>query len=212
MAADILLYQANLVPVGDDQRQHVELARDIAIRFNGAHGDTFTVPEHFIPKVGARIMSLADPTSKMSKSDEDDSGRVCLVDKPEEIMRIFRRAVTDSKTQVRFDEVNKKGVSNLLTIYAAATGCTIPEAETKFAGVGYGDFKKTVAEAVIELLRPIRETTQDLLKNRDYLEKVYTEGAARASYVARRTLDKVMRKVGFVASGLGRNRVSTDKK
>jgi len=198
MAADILLYQADLVPVGEDQKQHVEIARDIANRFNNVYSQTFTLPEPFIPKTGARIMSLANPENKMSKSEQEGDGCVCLLDKPEDIMRAFKRAVTDSETAVRFDKANKPGVSNLMTIYSAATGKSFEEIENEFEGRGYGDFKTTVGESVVELLRPVREKTEDLLKNKDYLEQIYTEGARRASFMAAKTLDKVYRKVGFV--------------
>ena len=199
MAADILLYQADAVPVGEDQKQHVELCRDIAGRFNYVYGDTFTLPEPFIPKMGARIMSLGDPTSKMSKSDPD--GCVFLMDKPEDIMRKFKRAVTDCETAVRYDPAAKPGISNLLTVYCTATGKTIGEAEQEFAGQGYGVFKPAVGEAVVELLRPIREETERLLKDKAYLESVYKEGAERAQYLANKTLRKVYKKVGFVARG-----------
>ncbi len=204
MAADILLYQADLVPVGEDQKQHVELTRDIAKRFNGIYGETFKIPEPFIPKVGARIMSLLDPESKMSKS-EEDGGCVCLLDKPEDIMRKFKRAVTDSETTVRYDNINKKGISNLMAIYSAATGKTFAEIEAEFEGKGYGDFKLAVGEAVVEMLRPIREKTEDLLKNKDYLEQIYAQGAERAAAIAYKTLNKVYKKVGFVPRSRGKN-------
>ena len=197
MAADILLYQSDLVPVGEDQRQHVELCRDIAARFNNSFPDTFTLPEAFIPKMGARIMSLGNPENKMSKSDPD--GCVFLMDKPEDIMRKFKRAVTDCETAVRFDKDNKPGISNLLAIYCAATGKTLAEAEAEFAGQGYGVFKPAVGEAVVELVRPIREKTEQLLADKAYLESIYKEGAERASYLANKTLRKVYKKVGFVA-------------
>ena len=197
MAADILLYQADLVPVGEDQRQHVELTRDIAQRFNGLYSDTFTLPEAFIPKMGARVMSLANPENKMSKSDPD--GCVFMMDKPEDIMRKFKRAVTDCETAVKFDKENKAGISNLLTIYCAATGKTVAEAEGEFAGQGYGIFKPAVGEAVVELLRPLREESERIMKDKAYLESVYKEGAAHASYLANKTLSKVHRKIGFVA-------------
>ena len=200
MAADILLYQPDYVPVGEDQKQHVELARNIVQRFNGIYGDVFRMPEPYIPKVGARIMSLTDPSSKMSKSEDADTGRVLLMDPPETILRQFKRAVTDSDTEncVRFDPEGKPGVSNLMNIYAAATGKSFPEIEAEFAGKGYGVFKPAVAEAVVELLRPIREETLRLLKDKAYLQDVYRNGAARASAVASRTLRKVYKKVGFV--------------
>ena len=196
MAADILLYQADLVPVGEDQRQHVELTRDIAQRFNGVYSDTFTLPEAFIPKMGARVMSLDDPTTKMSKSLPD--GCVNLMDAPEVIMKKFKRAVTDCETAVKFDKENKPGISNLLTIYCAATGRTMEQSEQDFAGQGYGVFKPAVGEAVVELLRPIREESERIMADKAYLESVYRTGAERASYLANKTLSKVYRKVGFV--------------
>ena len=199
MAADILLYQADLVPVGGDQKQHVELTRDIANRFNGVYGDVFTVPEPFIPKVGARIMSLTSPENKMSKSDKDPGGCIYIMQKPEEIMRSFKRAVTDSDTCVRFDPENKKGISNLMTIYSVATGKSYEEIENEFVGKGYGEFKPRVGEAVVEMLRPIREEAERILKDKAYIEQVYKDGAQRAAYVANKTLRKVQKKVGFVA-------------
>ena len=199
MAADILLYQADLVPVGDDQKQHVELTRDIAKRFNGIYGDVFKMPEPYIPKVGARIMSLVNPEAKMSKSEDEDPGRVTLMDKPEDIMRLFKRAVTDSEACVRYDTENKKGISNLMSIYSAATGKTLEQIESEFVGKGYGDFKKTVGESVVELLRPIREEATRLLADKAYLQQVCADGAQKASYVAEKTLRKVYKKVGFVA-------------
>ncbi len=199
MAADILLYQADLVPVGGDQKQHVELTRDIANRFNGIYGDVFTVPEPFIPKVGARIMSLTTPENKMSKSDKDPGGCIYIMQKPEEIMRSFKRAVTDSETCVRYDPETKPGISNLMSIYSVAAGKTFEEIENEFAGKGYGDFKVRVGESVVEMLRPIREESERILKDKAYVEQVYREGAARASYVANKTLRKVYKKVGFVA-------------
>ena len=196
MAADILLYQADLVPVGEDQRQHVELCRDIAVRFNNSFPDTFTIPEAFVPKMGARVMSLGQPDSKMSKSEPE--GCVFLLDKPEDIMRKFKRAVTDCETAVRYVRENKPGISNLLTIYCAATGKTMADAEAEFAGQGYGIFKPAVGEAVVELLRPIQEETRHLLDDKAYLEQIYQEGAAHAQYLANKTLRKVYKKVGFV--------------
>lgn len=197
MAADILLYQADLVPVGEDQKQHVEICRDIAARFNYTYSDTFTLPEPFIPKMGARIMSLGAPENKMSKSDPD--GCVYLMDKPEDIMRKFKRAVTDCETAVRYDRENKPGVSNLITIYCSATGKSIEQAEEEFAGQGYGIFKPAVGEAVVELMRPVREQAQQLLGDKAYLESIYKTGAERAAQLAERTLRKVYKKVGFVA-------------
>ena len=196
MAADILLYQADLVPVGADQMQHVELCRDIANRFNYHFPDTFTIPEAFIPKMGARVMSLGTPENKMSKSEPD--GCVFLMDKPEDIMRKFKRAVTDCETAVKFDTVNKPGISNLLSIYCAATGKTVAEAEAEFEGQGYGIFKPAVGEAVVELLRPIQDEANRLMKDKAYLESIYQEGAQKAQYLANKTLRKVYKKVGFV--------------
>ncbi len=196
MAADILLYQADLVPVGDDQRQHVELCRNIANRFNNYFPDTFTIPEAFVPKMGARVMSLGQPENKMSKSEPD--GCVFLMDKPEDIMRKFKRAVTDCETAVRYDLENKPGISNLLTIYCAATGKTMAEAEAEFEGQGYGIFKPAVGEAVVELLRPIQAEASRLMADKAYLEEIYAQGAARAQALANRTIRKVYKKVGFV--------------
>ncbi len=197
MAADILLYQANLVPVGSDQKQHVEIARDIAQRFNGIHGNVFAIPEPYIPKVGARIMSLSEPEKKMSKSSENENSFILVMDKPEDIMRKFKRAVTDSDARV-IKSPEKPGVSNLIDIYAVATGKTTEEVEREFDGRGYGDFKPAVGEAVIELLRPIREETQRLLTDKGELEALYRQGAEKASRQASRTLTKVHKKVGFL--------------
>ncbi len=201
MAADILLYQADLVPVGEDQKQHVELCRDIAQRFNGIYGDVFKIPEPFIPKVGARIMSLTTPTSKMSKSDKDPNGCIYILQKPEDIMRCFKKAVTDSDTEhcVRYAPQEKPGVSNLMTIYSVATGRTYEEIEREFDGMGYGAFKPAVGEAVVEMLRPIREETERILADKAYLESVYRRGAEEASHAANRTLRKVYKKLGFVS-------------
>ena len=201
MAADILLYQPDLVPVGEDQKQHVELCHTIARRFNGVYGDVFKIPEPFVPKVGARIMSLTNPAAKMSKSENEDTGRVLVMDTPETIMRQFKRAITDSDTEncVRFDRENKPGVSNLMAIYSACTGKSYQEIEQEFAGCGYGKFKSAVGEAVVETLRPIREEASRIMKDKAYLEQVYRDGAEKAGYVAEKTLRKVYKKVGFVA-------------
>lgn len=198
MAADILLYQADYVPVGEDQKQHCELTRDIANRFNNLYGETFKVPEPYIPRVGARIMSLGNPTSKMSKS--DPAGCVFLMDSPEEISRKFKRAITDSDTEccVRYDPENKPGVANLMNIYASVTGKSFDEIESEFAGKGYGVFKPAVGDAVIETLRPIREEAERILADKAYLKQVYTDGAMKASSVARKTLRKVYKRVGLV--------------
>ena len=200
MAADILLYQPDYVPVGDDQKQHVELTRDVAQRFNNLYGETFRVPEPYIPKIGARVMDLLDPASKMSKSDEVGNGRVCLMDSPDDIMRKFKRAVTDSETGrcVYYDPENKPGVANLMQIYSACTGRSFEAIEAEFEGKGYGAFKPAVGEAVVETLRPIREEAEHILSDKAYLEQIYADGARRASAVAERTLRKVYKKVGLV--------------
>ena len=199
MAADILLYQADLVPVGGDQKQHVEICRDIATRFNGIYGETFKLPDPYIPPVGARIMSLTSPNSKMSKSDKDQNGCIYMLEKPEDILRKFKKAVTDSEACVHFDPENTPGVSNLMQIYSVTTGKSYEAIEQEFAGQGYGNFKTTVGESVVELLRPIREETDRLLADKAYLESVYRAGAEKAAYVANRTLSKVYKKVGFLA-------------
>ena len=198
MAADILLYQPDYVPVGEDQKQHVELCRNIVQRFNGIYGDVFKMPEPFIPKAGARVMGLSAPDAKMSKSAPE--GCVFLMEKPEDIARKFKRAVTDSDTErcVRYDPEHKPGVANLMTIYSAVTGKSYDEIQREFEGQGYGVFKPAVGEAVIETLRPIREETERLLKDKAYLETVYRQGAEKASYVAEKTLRKVYKKVGFL--------------
>ncbi|ADZ84688.1 tryptophan--tRNA ligase [Cellulosilyticum sp. ST5] len=197
MAADILLYQADLVPVGIDQRQHLELTRDIAIRFNNLYGDTFKVPEAYIPKVGAKIMSLQDPTKKMSKSDTDVNASISIIDDTDTIIRKFKRAVTDSETEVRFDEENKPGVSNLMTIYGAITGQTMEQVTNEFAGKGYGDFKVKVGEAVAEELKPLQNRFKELSSDKAYIDGVIKKNAETASYLATKTLRKVQKKVGF---------------
>lgn len=201
MAADILLYQADLVPIGDDQRQHLEITRDVAIRFNNSYSPTFTVPEAYYGKLGARIKSLQDPTAKMSKSDEDENALITILEKPDAILRKMKRAVTDSESEVRYDVENKPGVSNLMTIYAAMTGTDLPTVEQHFAGKGYGVFKEEVAAAVIEGMRPVRDRFDKLITDKAYLEKVLSDSADRAERVARRTLSKVQRKVGFIPRG-----------
>ena len=199
MAADILLYRPDFVPVGEDQKQHVELTRDIANRFNGLYGDVFKIPEPYIPKVGARVMGLQNPTAKMSKSDKDPNGCVYLKDDNDTIMRKFKRAVTDSETCVRYDRQDKPGISNLMEIYSACTGKTYAEIEAEFQGKGYGEFKPAVGEAVISVTGPIRDEAQRILKDKAYLESVYKAGAEKASYIAEKTLRKVYKKIGFVA-------------
>lgn len=197
MAADILLYQTEVVPVGLDQRQHVEIARDIAQRFNNVYSPTFKVPEALYMKVGAKICDLLDPTKKMSKSAENVNGSVFLSDDKDTVIRKFKRAVTDSDTQIKFDPENKAGVSNLLAVYSAFTGKSIAEAEADFAGKGYGDFKLAVGEAVADKLAPIQTEQARLLADKEYLNSVMKSGAERAGYTARKTLAKVYKKIGF---------------
>jgi tryptophanyl-tRNA synthetase len=201
MAADILLYQSDLVPIGDDQRQHLEITRDLAIRFNNAYSPTFKVPEAYYGKLGARVMSLQDPLSKMSKSDEDANAFITILEKPDDVRRKMKRAVTDSESEVRYDPEKKPGVSNLMTIYASMTGMGIPDVEKHFAGAGYGVFKDEVGEAVIEGMRPIRERFDRLIADKAYIEGILAASADRAEYAARKTLSKVQRKVGFVQRG-----------
>ena len=200
MAADILLYQPDFVPVGEDQKQHVELARNIVQRFNGIYGEVFKMPEPYVPKVGARVMNLVDPKSKMSKSDDSDAGRVLLMDDPAVIMKQFKRAVTDCDTErcVRYDPENKPGVANLMNIYAAVTGKSFGEIEREFDGQGYGVFKPAVGEAVVEMLRPIQAEAKRIMADKAYLESVYKAGAEKAGYIAQKTLRKVYKKVGFL--------------
>ncbi len=197
MAADILLFQTDLVPVGADQKQHLEIARDIAERFNGIYGQTFKVPEAYISKVGARIMSLQEPTKKMSKSDTDVNAMISIVDDSDTIIRKFKRAVTDSDAIVRFDQELKPGISNLMTIYSAITGQTIEQVEQEFEGKGYGDFKMRVGEAVAEEIRPLQERFVELSKNKDYVDDIIKKNAETANYLATKTLRKVQKKVGF---------------
>ncbi len=198
MAADILLYQTDIVPVGVDQKQHLELARDIAERFNGVYGDTFVVPEPYIPETGMKIMSLQDPAAKMSKSDPNENAVVRILDDPDTILRKFKRAVTDSDTTVRYDLAEKPGVSNLMSIYACFTGKSMEEIEREFEGRGYGDFKAAVGEACATALRPVQEEFKRLMADKAYLEEVMKKGADAARYYARKTLSKVQRKLGFV--------------
>jgi len=198
MAADILLYQTDLVPVGHDQKQHLEIARDIAQRFNNIYGDVFKIPEAYIPKVGARIMSLQEPEKKMSKSDENENAFISLLDPTDVIIRKFKRAVTDSETVIRYDQENKPGISNLMSIYASVTGKSFDEIEAEFEGKGYGDFKLAVGEAVAETLKPIQEKHKDLMNNKDYLDEIMKSGAEAASRLANKTLRKVHKKVGFI--------------
>ncbi|MDE5995664.1 MAG: tryptophan--tRNA ligase [Eubacterium sp.] len=197
MAADILLYQADVVPVGADQKQHVEICRDIANRFNGVYGNVFTVPEPVIQKNGARVMSLADPTRKMSKSDPNPKGTVYLTDEPNVIMKKFKSAVTDSEMSVRYAE-GKDGINNLMTIYSAVTGDSFEKIEADFSGKGYGDFKVAVGEAVVEELKPVQEKFKQLMNDKAYLAECQKNGAEFASRIAGRTLNKAMKKIGFL--------------
>ncbi len=197
MAADILLYQPEYIPVGADQKQHCELTRDIALRFNGLYGQTFTVPEPYIMKTGARVRSLQDPTKKMSKSDTNQNAFVSLLDDRDTILRKFRRAVTDSEACVRYAE-GKDGVNNLMEIYAACTGKTLEEIEQEFAGRGYGDFKTAVGEAVAAELLPIQERYALLMKDKAQLDARMKEGAERAFAVSRRTVEKAKKRMGFL--------------
>ena len=197
MAADILLYQTDVVPVGIDQKQHVELCRDIAERFNQLYPGTFTVPEPIISKSGMKIMSLSEPTKKMSKSDENANAVVYILDDKDTIIRKFKRAVTDSDTCVRFAE-GKDGINNLMTIYSCYTGKTFEEIEREFDGKGYGDFKLAVGEACADALAPVQQRFHELLADKAYLEAQMKKGAEEASYYARRTLGKVQKKLGFV--------------
>ncbi len=197
MAADILLYKPDFVPVGADQKQHLEIARDIAIRFNNIYGDVFKVPEPYIPKVGARVMSLQDPTKKMSKSDENINSWIAILDTPDDIMRKFKRAVTDSEARVCVGE-GRDGINNLIGIYSAVTGKSADAIAAEFEGKGYGDFKTAVGEAVVEELRPIRERYDTFISDKKQLEDIYKQGAERAFYTARKTAQKAMKKVGFV--------------
>ncbi len=196
MAADILLYQTDLVPVGEDQRQHLEITRDIAMRFNGIYGDVFKMPEGYIGKVGARIMALQEPTKKMSKSDENKNNTIALLDEPAVIMNKIKRAMTDSDNEVRYSE-DKPGIRNLIDIYCAVTSKSIQEAEKEFANTGYGTFKKAVGEAVVANLEPIQQKVKELEKNQDYINDVIKQGAEKASVLAQRTLQKVQKKIGF---------------
>ncbi len=199
MAADILLYQTDLVPVGEDQRQHLELTRDIASRFNGIYGDVFKIPEAYIGKVGARVMALQEPTKKMSKSDENKNNTIALLDEPNVIMNKIKRAMTDSDNQILYSD-EKPGIKNLLNIYCAVTEASIASAEREFANTGYGAFKKAVGEAVVAKLAPIQQKVKELEKNQDYIDTVIKQGAQKADKMARKTLQKVQKKVGFPAT------------
>ncbi|MBS6475824.1 MAG: tryptophan--tRNA ligase [Clostridiales bacterium] len=201
MAADILLYNADLVPIGNDQKQHLELTRDLAIRFNNAYGETFVVPEAFMGKTGARIMSLQDPSKKMSKSDENTNAFISMLDPEDVIMRKCKRAVTDSENRILYSD-EQKGVKNLIEIYAACRNITPQQVEHEFAGVGYGQFKEAVGTAVSETIMPIQKRQQELLKDKAYLQQVFTEGAKKAEYVANRTLWKAQKRLGLAPKKL----------
>ncbi|MDR1408930.1 MAG: tryptophan--tRNA ligase [Oscillospiraceae bacterium] len=196
MAADILLYQAHYVPIGADQKQHLEIARDIAERFNGLYGSVFTLPEPFIGTVGARVMSLQDPEKKMSKSDVNPKASISILDSPDAIVKKFKSAVTDSEAWVRYAE-DKAGINNLMTIFSACTGWSYEQIESDFAGKGYGDFKLAVADAVIEELRPLQFRFDRLMKDPAYLKQCAHLGAEKAKRISQRTLDKCMKKIGF---------------
>ena len=197
MAADILLYQSDLVPVGADQKQHLEIARDIAVRFNNIYGDVFTVPDGYIPKSAARIRSLQDPSKKMSKSDDNVNAWIAILDDRDAVIRKFKRAVTDSESVVRMSE-DKPGISNLISIYSAVTGKTAEEVEREFEGKGYGDFKLAVGETVAGVLAPIKQRHDEIIKDKKELERLYRNGAERAEHIARKTYLKAMKKIGFV--------------
>lgn len=196
MAADILLYQADVVPVGVDQKQHLEITRDIAERFNNIYGDVFTIPEAYIGKVGAKIMSLQDPAKKMSKSDENPSASIYLMDDPDTIMRKCKRAVTDSEAQILYRD-EQPGVKNLINIYSACTGRTPEEVVKEFDGRGYGDFKMAVGESVVSVLKPLQDEAARLTKDKAYIDGIIKENAEKAGYYANKTLRKVQKKVGF---------------
>ncbi|MDO5572418.1 MAG: tryptophan--tRNA ligase [bacterium] len=196
MAADILLYQADVVPVGIDQMQHLEITRDIAQRFNSIYGDVFTIPEGYLGKVGAKIMSLQDPTKKMSKSDENPNASIYLMDDPDTIMRKFKRAVTDSEACVRYTD-EQPGVKNLIDIYAACTGKLPTDIEHEFSGKGYGDFKEAVGESVVSVLKPVQDRVAQLSNDKSYIDQMIKKNAEKADYYATKTLRKVQHKIGF---------------
>lgn len=196
MAADILLFQADVVPVGKDQLQHLEITRDIAQRFNNLYGDVFTIPEPYVGKVGAKIMSLQDPAKKMSKSDENPNGSIYLMDDPDTIIRKFKRAVTDSEACVRYCD-EQPGIKNLIDIYSVCTDKTPEEVEREFDGKGYGDFKMAVGEAVVSVLKPVQERFAELSKDKAYIDGIIKENGEKANYFATKTLRKVQKKVGF---------------
>ena len=196
MAADILLFQADIVPVGDDQKQHIEITRDIARRFNSIYGDVFTIPEPYIKKTGARIMSLQEPEKKMSKSDENVNASIFLLDDTDTIIRKFKKAVTDSDNEIRYSK-DKPGISNLIEIYGIATGKSIAETEKEFEGKGYGEFKLATGEAVASMLKPIQDRFNELGKDKTYIDSIIKNNGEKAAYFANKTLRKVQKKIGF---------------
>lgn len=198
MAADILLYKADMVPVGEDQRQHLEITRDIAERFNKIYGDTFVVPDAYVPPAGARVMGLQNPTSKMSKSSTIPNDSIYLKDEPDEIMKKLKKAVTDSEGVVRFDVENKPGISNLMSIYGAITGKSQEQVEKEFEGKNYGTFKMQVAQAIVDHLKPMQEKYKDLINHPEYLQQIYLKGAENAKKIASVTLKEVYEKVGLI--------------
>lgn len=196
MAADILLYQADVVPIGADQKQHLEITRDIAERFNGIYGEVFTMPEPFIAKIGARVMSLQEPTKKMSKSDENPNASIFLLDDTDTIIRKFKRAVTDSGSEIIYSD-EKPGISNLIDIYSSAAGKSREDVEKEFDGKGYGDFKLAVGETVASLLKPMQEKYQQLLKDKTYIDSMIKNNDEKAQYFSNKTLRKVQKKIGL---------------
>ena len=196
MAADILLFQSDVVPVGVDQKQHLEIARDIAERFNSIHGDVFTIPEPYIGKVGAKIMSLQDPSKKMSKSDENMNASIYLMDDPDTIIRKFKRAVTDSDNEIIYT-ADKPGIKNLIDIYGSAMNKSVEEVVKEFDGIGYGDFKLAVGESIVSILKPIQDKVAELSKDKAYIDGIIKDNGEKASYYATKTLRKVQKKVGF---------------
>ena len=197
MAADILLYQTDLVPVGQDQKQHIELSRDIAIRFNNSYSPTFVVPEGYFPKAGARVMSLQEPDKKMSKSDENENAYITLLEEPSKIMKKVKRSITDSENQVRYDPKSKAGISNLMEIYSSITGKGMKDIEKEFEGVGYGQFKTIIGETIIDALSPIQKRFKELSTEKAYINELIKEGAIKAQKMSYKTLSKVKKKIGL---------------
>jgi len=201
MAADILLYQTDLVPIGQDQKQHLEITRDIAERFNSIYGETFRIPDAYIPKIGAKIMSLQEPEKKMSKSDENENAYVFILDSEDTVLRKFKRAVTDSEREIRYDLENKPGVSNLISIYSAVTQKSFGDIEKEFEGRSYGDLKEVVGQSVAKMLKPVQQKYNEFSSDKDYLNSILKENSEKAAYLARKTLSKVYRKIGLVQKG-----------